>query len=129
MFFVGEGNVQVYMEEVVRMVKLVIDSQLFDLDNMGVEDGYYILFNCWDYLSSKEIMLWKKFDCLLGFWYNDNCNFGCNGVGVGLIRVLVDFYFCISEDGIQVLLISLVENYVGDINLLNVVVNCDLCLV
>lgn len=47
--------------------KLVIDSQLFDLDNMGVEDGYHTLFNRWDYSSSKEIMLWKKFDRSLDF--------------------------------------------------------------
>ena len=31
-----------YMEEAARMAKLVIDSQLFDLDNMGVEDGYNV---------------------------------------------------------------------------------------
>lgn len=74
------------MEEAARMAKLVIDSQLFDLDNMGVEDGYHTLFNRWDYSSSKEIMLWKKFDRSLGFWHNDNRNPGRNGAGVGLTR-------------------------------------------
>ena len=123
--FAGEGNVQAYMEEAARMAKLVIDSQLFDLDNMGVEDGYHTLFNRWDYSSSKEIMLWKKFDRSLGFWHNDNRNPGRNGAGVGLTRALVDSYLCISEDGTQALPISLAENYAGDTNLLNVVANRD----
>ena len=64
--FAGEGNVQAYMEEAARMAKLVIDSQLFDLDNMGVEDGYHTLFNRWGLFKQQGDYARKKFDRITG---------------------------------------------------------------
>lgn len=122
--FAGEGDVQKYIEEAAKMSLAVINSNLFDLDNVEVPDGYHILFNQWDYSNSKEIMLWRKFDRSLGVWHSDNRNPGRNGAGVGLTRSLVDAYLCIDTDG-KAKPIRLASNYQGDENLLTVTANRD----
>lgn len=122
--FAGKGDVKKYIETAAEVSFAVIESGLFDLDNMQVKDGYHLLFNQWDYSESKEIMLWKEFNRSLGIWHGDNRNPGRNGAGVGLTRSLVDSYLCIDTDG-KAKPISLASNYQGDENLLTVVANRD----
>ncbi len=122
--FAGEGDARKYMEEAAKMSLAVINSGLFDLDNVNEKDGYHTLFNRWDYSDSKEIMLWKKFDRSQGFWHDDNRNPGRNGSGVGLTRSLVESYLCIDSDG-KAKPIHLSSNYQGDENLLTVIANRD----
>jgi hypothetical protein len=94
------------------------------LDNAGVADGYYLLFNQRDYSNSKEIMLWRKYDFSIGVYHADDRNIGRNGDGNGLTRWLVDAYLCIDTDG-KAKPISLASNYQGDDNELKVVANRD----
>lgn len=122
--FAGEGNARKYIEEAAKMSLAVINSGLFDLDNVNKTDGYHILFNRKDYSDSKEIMLWKKFDRSQGLWHNDNRNPGRNGSGVGLTRSLVESYLCIDTDG-KAKPIRLASAYKGDDNILTVVANRD----
>lgn len=118
--FAGEGNPNDYFKIARDAANSVMSSGLFSLDNVGVKDGYHILFNQWDYSSSKEVMLWKKFDRALGLWHSDNRNYGRNGAGMGLTKGLVDSYLC--TDGKP---IHNSDLYKGDDNLLNVVANRD----
>lgn len=122
--FAGAGDVNNYLKLARDAASAVINSGLFDLDNVGVADGYHILFNQWDYSDSKEVMLWKKFDRAQGFWHNDNRNPGRNGSGAGLTKSLVESYLCIDSDG-KAKPISLAGNYQGDNNLLTVIANRD----
>lgn len=122
--FEGEGDVNNYMQIARDASLAVINSGLFDIDNIGVNDGYHLLFNQWDYSDSKEVMLWKKFDRSLNFWHHDNRNPGRNGASVGLTRRLVESYLCIDADG-EARPISLASNYKGDENLLTVIANRD----
>jgi hypothetical protein len=122
--FAGEGDVRKYLELARDVSLAVIQSGLFEIDNVDVKDGYHILFNRYDYSDSKEIMLWRKFDRSLGVWHGDNRNSGRNGAGLGMTRWLVDSYLCIDTDG-KAKPISLASNYQGDENELKVIANRD----
>jgi len=122
--FAGQGDVRKYLETARDAALAVINSGQFGLDNVGVEDGYHILFNQHSYANSREIMLWKEYNRLLGVTYDGNRQPGRNGASVGLSRWLVDSYLCIDTDG-KAKPISLASNYQGDDNLLTVVANRD----
>ncbi len=122
--FAGNGDVKKYLETARDASFAVINSGFFDLDNVGVKDGYHILFNQWDYSNSREIMLWKKFDRAQGLWHSDNRNPGRNGASVGLTRWLVESYLCVDVDG-KAKPIRLASNYQGDDNALKVITNRD----
>lgn len=122
--FAGSGDVENYLKLARDASFAVINSGLFDLDNVGVTDGYHLLFNQWDYSDSKEVMLWKKFDRSQGLWHNGNRNPGRNGAGVGLTRRLVESYLCLDTDG-KAKPVSIAGNYQGDENLLTVIANRD----
>jgi hypothetical protein len=122
--FAGEGDVRKYLEAARDASLAVIQSGLFDLDNVGVKDGYHILFNQHDYSDSKEVMLWRKYDRSLGVWHGDNRNEGRNGAGVGMTRWLVESYLCLDTDG-KARPVSLASNYQGDENVLKVIANRD----
>lgn len=122
--FAGKGDVTNYIKAARDAAKAVIDSRLFDIDNVGVEDGYHILFNQHSYANSKEVMLWKEFDRSLGLWHGNNREEARSGSGVGLTRWLVDSYLVMDTDG-KARPISLASNYQGDDNLLKVIANRD----
>lgn len=121
--FAGEGDYNKYLKIASEAALAVINSGLFDLDNIDKNGGYHTLFNQWDYSNSKEIMLWKKFDRSLGLWHDNNRNPGRNGAGVGLTRALVESYLCIDNGKAKP--IRLASNYEGDDNLLTVVAHRD----
>lgn len=122
--FAGEGDVRKYLTAARDASLAVINSGLFSLDNVGVKDGYHLLFNQHDYSNSNEVMLWRKYDSALGVMHHDSRNIAWNGQGVGLTRWLVDSYLCIDTDG-KAKPISLASNYQGDDNLLKVIANRD----
>lgn len=119
--FAGEGNPTEYFKIARDAANSVIKSGFFSLDNVGAKDGYHKLFNVLDYSSSKEIMLWVKFDLALGLSHgNTNKHPALDGSGVGLTRRLVESYLC--KDGKP---ISISTSYKGDNNLLTVIENRD----
>lgn len=122
--FAGEGNVQKYFQEARDAALAVINSDALGLDNVGVKDGYHLLFNQYDYSGSREIMLWRKYDRTIGIVHSDTRNMGWNGDGIGLTKGLVEAYLCIDTDG-KARPISVASNYQGDENILTVVANRD----
>lgn len=122
--FAGEGDVRKYLTTARDASFAVINSGFFSLDNVGIKDGYHLLFNQHDYSNSKEIMLWRKYNLALGVSHSDNRDEQWNGQGVGLTRRLVESYLCIDIDG-KAKPISLASNYQGDDNLLKVIANRD----
>jgi hypothetical protein len=121
--FAGEGDVRKYLTAARDASLAVINSGL-SLDNVGVKDGYHLLFNQHDYSNSKEIMLWRKYNLSLGVSHSANRNQQWNGEGIGLTRRLVESYLCIDTDG-KAKPIALASNYQGDDNLLTVMANRD----
>jgi hypothetical protein len=119
--FAGEGNPTNYFKIARDAANSVIASGFFSLDNVGVKDGYHKLFNQLDYSSSKEVLLWVKFDRALGLSHgNTNKHPALDGAGVGLTRWLVESYLC--TDGKP---IHNSDFYKGDGNLLTIIQNRD----
>jgi hypothetical protein len=84
------------------------------LDNIGVENGYWMLFNRKDYSNYKEVLLWRKFSIAEGvvqhYWGNHG----------GLSKSMVDSYLCLDGKPI-----SVSPMYQGDKDLKTVVTNRD----
>lgn len=118
--FEGYGNPDEYFRIAVDASLKIIESEYFALDNVGMDDGYFCLFNQTDYSNSKEVMLWKERNSSLGITSNWNQDASTTGNGCGLTRRLVDSYLC--TDGLP---ISLSPLYKGDGNLLTVISNRD----
>jgi hypothetical protein len=90
-----------------------------DLDNVGVENGYYELFNKTTYASSKEILFWRQYSISLGL-KNGWQDFSTYGAKTGLSKRMVDMYLC--KDGKPIAGNAL---YQGDDNLVDVVTDRD----
>lgn len=118
--FAGQGNIESYLKIARDAAKQVMESGQFSLDNIGVPDGYFNLFNQTNYSSSKEVMLWKERSVSLGITTNWNQDAATTGNGCGLTKRLVDSYLC--TDGKP---ISLSSQYNGDENYLKVITNRD----
>jgi len=97
----------------------VINSGKFALDNVGVADGYWSLFNQTDYSGSKEIMFWRaySFEDLITQHWNQYSSSGANR---GVTKSMVDAYLC--TDGQPIAVSPLYE---GDDSLNLVVANRD----
>jgi hypothetical protein len=90
------------------------------LDNVGVENGYLNLFRQYDYSSSKEALLWRKYsqtDKIVNHCAN---YLGFRGGGHGVTKSLVDSYLCL--DGKPIAVSSI---YQGDHDLKSLVANRD----
>lgn len=98
---------------------LIGNSSGYGVDNVGMTDGYWHLFNQTDYESSNEVMLWRKYDLTLGLshrWYL----FSPIALDRGITKSLVDDYLC--TDGKP---IGVSDLYQGDDLLANIVINRD----
>lgn len=120
-FGVNGSDGKKYLEKAAAVSEALINSNVYQLDNAGVDFGYWKLFNQSDYSGSKEIMFWRKYSI------TDNPAFGNNwvitikrGGGRGITKNLVDAYLC--TDGQP---ISGNNLYSGDNTLLQVVANRD----
>ena len=118
--FAGNGDPEAYFRIAKEMASSIMETKYFHLDNVGVEDGYFNLFNQTDYSSSKEVMLWKERSEALGITTNWNQDASPSGNGCGLTRRLVDSYLC--TDGKP---ISVSPLYKGDANYVTVIENRD----
>lgn len=109
-----------YLQKAAAVAKTLIDNPRgYQLDNMGMTNGYWKLFNQVDYSGSKEVMLWRKFDNSMGLstrWYL----FVPIALQRGITKSLVDDYLC--ADGKPIAASPL---YKGDDSLLHVVANRD----
>lgn len=101
------------------LIKLSEDKGYPALDNVGKDNGYWLLFNQKDYSKSKEILFWRKFSAdekQFHYWLS----YTYNGAGYGLSKSMVDSYLCMDGKPI-----SSSSNYRGDANLIDVVTNRD----
>lgn len=87
------------------------------LDNTGVENGYFNLFNKTDYSASKEILFWKKYSIEDNVWHSNGRFLGGR---IGATKNLIDSYLC--TDGKPIAVSPL---YQGDATLKSVVANRD----
>ena len=101
----------------------VISSGIYQLDNVGVPNGYYSLFNQTDYTNSKEVMFWGAYNQQAGittYWQNYYQGGSDGSEYTGLSKSLVDDYLC--TDGKPS---SLSPLYKGDDSLAHIVKNRD----
>jgi hypothetical protein len=89
------------------------------LDNIGVENGYWLLFNQKDYSNHKEVLLWRKYSATEGLFHHW-IGASSDGNASGITKNLIDSYLC--TDGKPIAVSSL---YQGDKDLRTVVTNRD----
>lgn len=107
-----------YLQKAADAAQAIIASNAYSLDNVGVANGYYTLFNNTDYGQSKEVMLWRRYErgVITHNWHR----YSTAGAGRGITKSLVDDYLC--TDGKPTAGNAL---YQGDNTLLDVVKNRD----
>ncbi len=118
-FGVAGSDPNKYLQKAAAAADAVISGNKYALDNVGVDFGYWKMFNQTDQGGSNEVMFWRKYDLTLGIVHNWH-RYTTSGAGRGLTKTLVDYYLC--TDGQP---ISKSPLYKGDDSLLNVVQNRD----
>jgi len=118
--YAGQGDCNVYFQQAVDAASKIISTGIFDIDNIGVPDGYFKLFNQTSYSDSKEVMLWKERSVAYNVTTNWDQDASTSGNGCGLTRRMVDSYLC--TDGKPIALSPL---YKGDDTYLSVIENRD----
>lgn len=108
-----------YLQKAADAAQAVIGSGKFGLDNVGVPNGYWNLFNQLDYSGSKEVMLWRKYSVADGN-YTLIARYITAGGGRGITKSLVQSY--LSIDGKP---ISVSPLYKGDATLIDVATDRD----
>lgn len=101
------------------LIRLAEENGYPALDNVGVTNGYWLLFNQKDYSKSKEVLFWRKYDVeekQFHYWLS----YTSDGAGYGMSKSMVDSYLC--KDGKP---IAGNSNYQGDATLKDVVRNRD----
>lgn len=98
-FGVSGQNGSTFLQQAADAADSVMNSHIFQLDNVGIPNGYYKLFNQTDYSSSKEVMFWAAFnqsEGIVNYW-QDSYQLGSNGTySGGLSKALVDDYLCVD---------------------------------
>ena len=120
-FGVAGSNGTVYLQKAATVADSLINSGVHSLDNVGVTDGYWKLFNQTSNSASKEIMLWRAYSLtgtpqVVHNW----ARYTQFGAARGLTKNLVDAYLC--TDGKP---ISSSPLYKGDDTLMKLVTNRD----
>jgi len=88
------------------------------LANVGVKDGYNLLFKQKDYSANPEVLFWRKFEA--GVIFSRIAGQLATGGGRGLTKKMVDSYLCIDGKPIGVSPL-----YQGDKDLKTIVINRD----
>lgn len=108
-----------FLQEAVSASRAIVESGLFNLENAGVDFGYWELFNQLDYAGNKEVMFWRAYapeDGIYTLW----AKYAKLGSGRGLTKDLVDYYLDIEGNPI-----AQSSLYKGDKNLIDVTANRD----
>ncbi len=110
-----------YLTKAAQVAESLITSGVHQLDNVGVADGYWKLFNQSNHSGSKEVMLWRAYSStgqpqVVHNW----ARYTQYGAARGLTKNLVDAYLC--TDGKP---ISASPLYRGDDTLMKLVTNRD----
>ncbi|HOZ85163.1 MAG TPA: RagB/SusD family nutrient uptake outer membrane protein [Niabella sp.] len=116
---VSGSNGSKYLQKAADAAQIVINSNKFGLENVGISKGYWNLFNQLDYSGSNEVMFWRKYSVADGN-YTLIARYITMGGGRGITKNLVESYLC--TDGKP---ISVSPLYQGDATLINVATNRD----
>ncbi len=108
-----------YLQKAASAAEAVMNSGKFELDNVGVENGYWNLFNQLSYANSKEVMFWRQYNGDDGN-YTLIARYAAQGGGRGITKSLVDSY--LSIDGKPIAVSPL---YRGDATLIDVATDRD----
>jgi starch-binding outer membrane protein, SusD/RagB family len=129
-FGVAGQNGQKYLQMAADAADSVISSGTFGLDNVGVYNGYWELFNQTDYSSSREIIFWAAENFTIapsGAYSGGNTTqsifqsgSGGGGGNTGLAKSMVNDYLCTDGNPI-----GTSPLYEGDDSLAHVVANRD----
>jgi len=90
-FGVEGANGQTFIQKAATVTDALIALGTCELDNVGVADGYWKLFNQTDYKSSKEVLFWRKYASDDNI-YNRRASYSWNGAGTGLTKSMIDSY-------------------------------------
>lgn len=118
-FGVKGADGTLFLQKAASASQAIIESGFYSLDNVGVDFGYWKLFNQTDYSGSNEIMFWRKFNPDAGLWTHWSY-YTKRGSMRGLTKSVVDYYLDINGDPI-----SSSSVYQGDATLQDVVANRD----
>jgi hypothetical protein len=117
-FGVTGENGTTFLQKAADAAGQVIQSGLFSLDNVGVQNGYWQIFNQISYAGSKEVMFWRAYNLAL---IVNNWPLQSNtGNGMGITKRLVDTYLC--TDGLPIAQSLL---YKGDDSIVHLIANRD----
>jgi len=122
-FAVANSDGSQYLKMAAAAADSVINSHIFQLDNVGTYNGYFNLFNLTDYSNSKEVMFWRAYsqaDGLVTYWQNYYHGGSGSTEDDGINKSLVDDYLC--TDGKPIALSPL---YRGDDSMDHVLANRD----
>ncbi|MDR0414866.1 MAG: RagB/SusD family nutrient uptake outer membrane protein [Prevotellaceae bacterium] len=120
-FKVGGASGTPFIEKAVDVTDKLMGMGTCGLDNVGVPNGYWLLFNRESYANSREVLFWRQYadNVLTHYW----ADYSSNGGGTGLTKSMVDSYLCI--DGKPIDVSSLYTVGQSDSTLLSVVENRD----
>jgi hypothetical protein len=117
-FKVAGANGEVFLQVAASVTDTLMRLGTCGLDNQGVANGYWKVFNQENYASSQEVLFWRSYDSkvISHVWIVASAD----GGNTGLTKRMVDSYLC--SDGKP---IDISPAYQGDSTLLTVVANRD----
>ena len=110
-----------FLQKAATVAEELVNSTTYAItDTDNLEEDYFKLFNQTDYSTSKEVMLWKRYDIDLALAHNAQRYLNASGGARGITKELVDEYLCVDGNPI-----SGNSLYQGDHGLTSVAVNRD----
>lgn len=92
-FGVEASNGEKYLEKAKAVTDQLIALGTCGLDNVGVKNGYQLVFNQKNYSNSKEVLFWREYNQSMGLGHAWS-NFSTYGAETGLTRRMIDMYLC-----------------------------------
>lgn len=86
-----------YLNLAAQAAKILIDEKKYSLT-----PNYPLIFNQKDLTSNPEVLLWKKYNYLLGIYHDYNRSMTLGGGSSGLTQKLVESYLCIDGKPISI---------------------------
>jgi hypothetical protein len=96
-FGVAGSNGEKYLALAANAAKTLINE-----GNYSLAPDYSLIFNQKDLSTNPEVLLWKKYNYLLGIYHDYNRSMTLGGGNSGMTKALVDSYLCTDGKPISV---------------------------
>ena len=96
-FGVNGSDGSKYLTQAAAAARTLIDEEKYTLSA-----SYPAMFNQTDLSSNPEVMLWKKYNHLLGIYVDYNRNMTMGGANTGLTKTLIESYLCTDGQPVSV---------------------------